>query len=64
LGDNQLIKRLFDEIAPRFASRNGGYTRVTKLGPEAATLPKWWYSNWLKNKEETSGAQPKATATG
>ncbi|NOH02107.1 MAG: 50S ribosomal protein L17 [Chloroflexi bacterium] len=33
LGDNQLIKRLFDEIAPRFASRNGGYTRVTKLGP-------------------------------
>lgn len=33
LGDNQIIKRLFDEIAPRFASRNGGYTRVTKLGP-------------------------------
>jgi len=33
LGDNQLIKRLFDEIAPRFASRPGGYTRVTKLGP-------------------------------
>ena len=33
LGDNQLIKRLFDEIAPRFASRNGGYTRVTKIGP-------------------------------
>ncbi len=33
LGDNQLIKRLFDEIAPRFATRNGGYTRVTKLGP-------------------------------
>lgn len=33
LGDNQVIKRLFDEIAPRFASRNGGYTRVLKLGP-------------------------------
>jgi large subunit ribosomal protein L17 len=33
LGDNQIIKRLFDEIAPRFATRNGGYTRVTKLGP-------------------------------
>lgn len=32
LGDNQIIKRLFDEIAPRFASRNGGYTRVTKIG--------------------------------
>ena len=33
LGDNQLIKRLFDEIAPRFATRPGGYTRTTKLGP-------------------------------
>lgn len=33
LGDNQILKRLFDEIAPRFASRNGGYTRVTKIGP-------------------------------
>ncbi len=33
LGDNQIIPRLFDEIAPRFANRNGGYTRVMKLGP-------------------------------
>jgi len=33
LGDNQMIKRLFEEIAPRFANRNGGYTRVMKLGP-------------------------------
>ncbi len=32
LGDNQIIKRLFDEIAPRFANRPGGYTRVLKLG--------------------------------
>jgi large subunit ribosomal protein L17 len=33
LGDNQVVKRLFDEIAPRFAARPGGYTRVLKLGP-------------------------------
>jgi large subunit ribosomal protein L17 len=33
LGDNQVIKRLFDEVAPRFASRPGGYTRILKLGP-------------------------------
>ena len=33
LGDNQVIQRLFDEIAPRFATRNGGYTRIVKLGP-------------------------------
>jgi large subunit ribosomal protein L17 len=33
LGDNQILQRLFDEIAPRYANRNGGYTRVLKLGP-------------------------------
>lgn len=33
LGDNTTVKRLFDEVAPRFANRNGGYTRVVKLGP-------------------------------
>ncbi len=26
------VKKLFDELAPRFAQRNGGYTRVLKLG--------------------------------
>jgi len=27
-----VITKLFDELAPRFAERNGGYTRVIKLG--------------------------------
>jgi len=30
LGDHKLVKRLFDDIAPRFTTRNGGYTRVVK----------------------------------
>jgi large subunit ribosomal protein L17 len=33
LGNNKIIKQLFDEIAPRFANRPGGYTRMIKLGP-------------------------------
>jgi large subunit ribosomal protein L17 len=33
LTDPLVVRRLFDEIAPRFAERNGGYTRVLKLGP-------------------------------
>ena len=33
LNDPEVVKRLFDEIAPRFATRNGGYTRMFKLGP-------------------------------
>ena len=31
--DRALVHKLFDEIGPRFASRNGGYTRILKLGP-------------------------------
>lgn len=27
------VARLFDTVAPRFAERNGGYTRIVKLGP-------------------------------
>lgn len=28
-----IVSKLFDEIAPKFAERNGGYTRVIKMGP-------------------------------
>ena len=31
--DRTLVKKLFDEIAPRFIDRPGGYTRIVKLGP-------------------------------
>jgi large subunit ribosomal protein L17 len=29
----EIVKKLFDDIAPRFTSRKGGYTRLLKLGP-------------------------------
>jgi large subunit ribosomal protein L17 len=32
LQDRTLVKRVFDEIAPRFSEINGGYTRVLKNG--------------------------------
>jgi large subunit ribosomal protein L17 len=35
LGSRKLVKRLFDEVAPRFQTRAGGYTRVLKLGPRS-----------------------------
>lgn len=28
-----VVKKLFDEIAPKYADKNGGYTRISKLGP-------------------------------
>ena len=32
LADAAVVKKLFDDIAPRFETRNGGYTRMLKLG--------------------------------
>ena len=31
--DNFVVKKLFDELAPRFKDRPGGYTRITKVTP-------------------------------
>lgn len=31
--DRDVVHTLFADIAPRFAERNGGYTRILKLGP-------------------------------
>ena len=28
-----VAKKLFDEIAPKYSDRNGGYTRIVKIGP-------------------------------
>jgi len=33
MSNPEIVRKLFDDIAPRFANRNGGYTRVLKLGP-------------------------------
>ena len=33
LNNAVVVKKLFNEIAPRYASRPGGYVRITRLGP-------------------------------
>ncbi len=33
LNKKNQTKKLFDELAPRFSERNGGYTRIIKIGP-------------------------------
>ena len=31
--DETVVTKLFEDIAPKYADRNGGYTRILKLGP-------------------------------
>ncbi len=33
IGDPLVVQKLFDDIAQRYAERNGGYTRILKMGP-------------------------------
>lgn len=38
LTKEDVAKKLFDEIGPKYATRNGGYTRVVKIGPPPRRL--------------------------
>ena len=29
---SDMVKKMFEEIAPKYANRNGGYTRIVKIG--------------------------------
>jgi large subunit ribosomal protein L17 len=57
LGNRNLVKRLFDEVAPRFQTRVGGYTRVLKLGQrsgDAAPLSLVEFTERVKKASEKS----------
>lgn len=35
LGDKEMTYKLVHDVAPRYAERNGGYTRILKMGPRS-----------------------------
>ncbi len=41
LYDRDVVKRVFQEIAPRYKDRQGGYTRIVKADPAVAMRHRW-----------------------
>ena len=61
--DRKLVKKIFDEIAPKFKDRQGGYTRVVKLGirkGDGASLSVVELLMERPPKEEKKGKKEKA----
>lgn len=59
---HEMVKKLFEEIAPRFKDRNGGYTRVIKFGHRRGDAAMLSIIEFTGQEEETKSKKPKRRA--
>ena len=59
LQSHEAVKKLFDEIAPRFKERNGGYTRVIKFGHRRGDAAMLSVIEFTGQEEQTKAKKPR-----
>jgi len=60
LNDPKAVQKLFDKIAPAMAGRNGGYTRIVKLGTRKGDAAEMCLLQWVTYGAEAPAAAPAA----
>jgi len=56
IGNNDAVKKAFAEVAPKFAERKGGYTRIMRLGQRRGDAAEICILQWVE--EELSPKKP------
>ena len=62
LKQEKLVRVLFDDIAPSFESRSGGYTRTLKLGRRMSDSSEMALLEWVEGSEEVDNTEQVDTA--